>query len=81
MNDHPILGQVALGYCPMIDRERAVMATRLTVFPARPDLEPDATALLHALAEVWPAGGEAVVLNIAGEGLLRACLAAGRRRT
>ena len=31
--DAPILGQVALSYCPIIDRHRNVMATRLTVFP------------------------------------------------
>ncbi len=77
MNEHPILGQVALGYCPMIDRQRSVMATRLTVFPLRPDATPDAGELLHALGEVWPAdGGQQVVLNIAGEGLLHASLAA-----
>jgi len=38
MNEHPILGQVVLGYSPMIDRQRTVTATRLTVFPVRPDL-------------------------------------------
>ena len=58
MNEHPILGQVVLGYCPMIDRQRAVTATRLTVFPLRPDAAPDAAALLQALAEVWPADGK-----------------------
>lgn len=55
MNDHPILAQVALGYSPLIDRRRAVIATRLTVFPERPDAAPDAAALLAALDEVWPA--------------------------
>jgi EAL and modified HD-GYP domain-containing signal transduction protein len=55
MQDHPVLGQVALGYSPMIDRQRNVVATRLTVFPERPDAAPDAAALLAALAEVWPA--------------------------
>ena len=49
MTEHPILGQVALGYSPMIDRQRAVMATRLTVFPARPEMALDAAALLRAL--------------------------------
>jgi EAL and modified HD-GYP domain-containing signal transduction protein len=77
MNEHSILGQVALGYSPMIDRQRAVIASRLTVFALRPDLTPDAAALLHAVAEVWPAeGGQQVVLNIANEGLLRDCMAA-----
>lgn len=54
MNAHPILSQVALGYSPMIDRQRAVIATRLTVFPERPDAVPDLPALMAALAEVWP---------------------------
>lgn len=77
MNEHPILGQVVLGYCPMIDRQRAITATRLTVFPQRPDSTPDAAALLQALAEAWPAEGKAaLVLNVASEGLLRDCLAA-----
>jgi c-di-GMP phosphodiesterase len=52
--DHPVLGQLALGYSPMIDRQRAVIATRITVFPVRPDVTPDAAALLAALQEVWP---------------------------
>jgi c-di-GMP phosphodiesterase len=80
MNEHPILGQVVLGYCPMIDRQRAITATRLTVFPQRPDSTPDASALLQALAEAWPAEGKAaLVLNVASEGLLRDCLAASSR--
>jgi c-di-GMP phosphodiesterase len=54
MTANTVLGQVALGYCPMIDRQRAVVATRLTVFPERPDDTPDAPALLAALEEVWP---------------------------
>ena len=56
MNDHPVLGQVALGYSPMTDRQRTVIATRLTVFPERPEATPDAAALLAAIHEVWPAG-------------------------
>lgn len=55
MQEHPVLGQVALGYSPMIDRQRAVVATRLTVFPWTADAAPDAFALLQALASVWPA--------------------------
>lgn len=71
MNEHPILGHVALGYSPMIDRQRAVIATRLTVFPERPDARVDAPALLAALQEVWPApaagaaaGGPQISLNL-----------------
>ena len=75
MNEHPILGQVVLGYSPMIDRQRKVTATRLTVFPQRPDLAPEATPLLAALATAWPEGGEALLLNVASEPLLRELLA------
>jgi EAL and modified HD-GYP domain-containing signal transduction protein len=75
MNEHPVLGQVALGYSPMIDRQRAVIASHLTVFPLRPDVQPDAAALLQALGEVWTGEGEGLALNIASESLLRECLA------
>ena len=54
MQEHPILGQVALGYSPLIDPRREVIATRLTVFPGRPDQTPDVAALLAALDDVWP---------------------------
>lgn len=70
MSDTPILGQVALGYSPMIDRERAVMATRLTLFPAKPDLRLDVAQLLDAVGRVWPEGGGRVSLNVLSESLL-----------
>jgi c-di-GMP phosphodiesterase len=70
VNDASILGQVALCYSAFIDRHRAVTATRLTVFPLRPDATLDATQLLDVLAEVWPADGGRVSLNIVGERLL-----------
>ena len=76
MNEHPILGQVVLGFSPMIDRQRTVTATRLTVFPVRPDQRLDAAALLHALAEAWPVEGkDSLVLNLASESLLHDSLA------
>jgi EAL and modified HD-GYP domain-containing signal transduction protein len=65
-----ILGQVALGYSPFIDRNRSVTATRLTVFPLRPDLALDAAQLLHAVGSVWPADGARVSLNVVSESLL-----------
>lgn len=76
MMDHPILGQVVLGYSPMIDRERAVRATRLTVFPVRQDAPLDAGALLAAVAEVWPEAGGSVSLNVVSETLLHDLLRA-----
>jgi EAL and modified HD-GYP domain-containing signal transduction protein len=68
--DIAILGQVALGYSPFIDRQRAVIATRLTVFPLRSDVPLDAGQLLHAVGGVWPASGAKVSLNVASESLL-----------
>lgn len=66
MNEHPVLSQVTLGYSPVIDRQRAVVATRLTVFPVSSANTPDATALLQALSEVWPARADAgdLALNL-----------------
>lgn len=70
MNDSSIFGQVALSYAPMVDRNRAVSATRLTVFPLRPGEALDAAALLAAVATVWPEGGQQVSLNVLSESLL-----------
>ena len=71
MTDQTVLGQVVLGYSPMVDRHRAITAARLTVFPSRPDATPDAAALLEAVAEVWPADGGRVSLNVASETALQ----------
>ncbi len=76
MSDSAILGQIALGYSPFIDRNRAVSATRLTVFPLRPDAELDVAQLLHAVGSVWPASGARVSLNIVSESLLHDLLQA-----
>jgi EAL and modified HD-GYP domain-containing signal transduction protein len=66
-----ILEQVALGYSPMIDRNRNVVATRLTVFALRPDAPLDAGQLLQMVGGVWPEGGGKVALNLLSESLLR----------
>ena len=76
MLDVAILGQVALGYSPFIDRNRAVAATRLSVFPLRPDATLDVAQLLHAVGDVWPASGGKVSLNVVSESLLRDLLQA-----
>ncbi|HRP26848.1 MAG TPA: HDOD domain-containing protein [Burkholderiaceae bacterium] len=70
MSDASVLGQLALCYAPVIDPKRAVKATRLTVFPLRADAALDAALLLDAVAEVWPAGGGEVWLNVQSESLL-----------
>ena len=67
---HPALGQLALAYSPVIDRNRAVIATRLTLSPLHADAPPKATAVLEALDQVWPAGSGQLWLNITHEGLL-----------
>ena len=76
MLDVAILGQVALGYSPFIDRNRSVSATRLTVFPLRRDAVLDVAQLLHAVGDVWPASGAKVSLNVVSESLLQDLLQA-----
>lgn len=70
LSEPSILGQVALGYSPMIDKKRSVIATRLTLFPLRPDASLDASQLLAAVAGVWPEGGGRASLNVLSESLL-----------
>lgn len=76
MSEATILGQVALGYSPFIDRNRSVTATRLTVFPLRPDAVLDVGQLLHEVGNVWPASGARVSLNVVSESLLQELLLA-----
>jgi c-di-GMP phosphodiesterase len=68
--DAPILGQVALSYCPIIDSHRNVMATRLSVFPLGHARWLPVGELLTAVSQVWPADGPQVVLSVRCEGLL-----------
>ncbi|MCY4743667.1 HDOD domain-containing protein [Pelomonas sp. UHG3] len=70
--DHALLPGVALGYSPVIDRQRAIAGTRLTLVPLRPDAKVDHAELLAALAAAFPAGG--LVISPQGEALLGALL-------
>lgn len=65
-----VLGRVVLGYSPIIELARGVIGTRLTVVPVAPSTDIDAGALLEAVAEVWPAEGGIVSLNVASATLL-----------
>ncbi|WKB54463.1 EAL and HDOD domain-containing protein [Eleftheria terrae] len=65
-----VLRHIALSYSPMIDRNRAVVATRLTVSALKPGSVLQADELLQAIAQVWPEGGARVSLNIMSENLL-----------
>ncbi|ACB34988.1 putative signal transduction protein [Leptothrix cholodnii SP-6] len=68
--DKTILGQVALSYCPVIDRQRNVMATRLTVSPLQLGRRMAVDELLEAVGQVWPADGQRVALSVRSETLL-----------
>jgi EAL and modified HD-GYP domain-containing signal transduction protein len=64
MFEQTVLDHVVLGYSPIVDRQRAVVATRLTVFPVRPDAVPDVAQLQLALQQVWPAPAAAGDLKL-----------------
>ena len=68
--DHAVLPGVALGYAPVIDRQRNIAGTRLTLVPLRADAKVDHAELLAALSATWPQGG--AVLSPQGEALLAA---------
>lgn len=68
--DESILDQVTLSYCPLIDRQRNAMATRLTVSPVGPGQWPPVGDLLATVSRVWPADGQRVSLSVRSEGLL-----------
>ncbi|MBB4843595.1 EAL and modified HD-GYP domain-containing signal transduction protein [Paucibacter oligotrophus] len=74
--NYSVLGAVALGFAPLIDRQRMVVATQLTLMPLRPDARLDSAEVLAAVAEVWPAGGGQLILNVLNEALLQELLQA-----
>lgn len=74
--DPGLLGQIALGHAPVLDRQRTVIATRLTVSVLRPGSTPHPGLLLQMVEAAWPAGGPPVALNILGESLLAAVMEA-----
>ncbi|HNU10041.1 MAG TPA: HDOD domain-containing protein [Rubrivivax sp.] len=98
MFEHPLLARLVLGYSAVIDRQRSVIATRLTLAPASSGPAGDEVAgdeLMQLLGQSWPeeAGalslrmrpleggggvkslaGMALMINAAGEPLLRALL-------
>jgi c-di-GMP phosphodiesterase len=74
--DNDVLRNIALSYSPMVDRNRKVTATRLTVSSLRTQEALKADHLLAAIAEVWPEGGQPVSLNVMSETLLNDLLRA-----
>lgn len=69
--DHNILGQIALAYSPVIDRNRNVTATRLSIFPLSQSATLQPNELLEAISETWPSDGGQLWMNIVSESLLR----------
>ena len=89
MSQQSVLSRVTIGYSPVIDRQRNVVATRLTLFPERPQAEIDGASLVDALLTAFPEGpihslklpggaAVSVLVNPAGEALLMGLLAAPR---
>ncbi len=68
--DNPILNQITMSYCPIIDRDRNVMATRLIISPVRPGAHLPVDQLVKAVASVWPEDGPQVSLSVRSESLL-----------
>lgn len=64
MQEHPLLGKLVLGYSAVIDRQRSVVATRLTIAPESPDTRFDGGALMQLLSEVWPETAGALSLRM-----------------
>jgi EAL and modified HD-GYP domain-containing signal transduction protein len=64
MQDHPLLARLVLGYSAVIDRQRSVVATRLTLASGQPDAGIDGAELMQLLAEVWPESGAALSLRM-----------------
>ena len=64
MHDHPLLSKLVLGYSAVIDRQRSVVATRLTLAPESPDVAVDGAELQALLAEVWPEKAGALSLRM-----------------
>lgn len=87
MSHHFVLDHLLIGYAPVIDARRSPLATRLTLFAERPEVNDQGEALLAVIEESFelkpPPGNEpvaAVLLNISSEPLLDSTLAAAQRR-
>jgi EAL and modified HD-GYP domain-containing signal transduction protein len=85
MQNQSVLENILIGYTPVIDAQRTLTATRLTVFPER-GARVDAPQLLNQLTQTFGLGapgsetqGPSVLLNIADEDLLDQALAAAQR--
>ncbi|MFM2059226.1 MAG: hypothetical protein RLY71_3611 [Pseudomonadota bacterium] len=68
--DVSILDRVLFGYSPVIDRQRNVLATRLTVFPDQPGRHLPVGELLQVVDGLCPPDGPAVALSVRSESLL-----------
>ena len=77
MQDSPLLGQLLLGYAPIVGAGGQVSGLRLALMPDQPQTRLDAAELLKSLAHAFPgeqtpgAGAPLqVLINIVSESLL-----------
>ncbi|HNT37768.1 MAG TPA: HDOD domain-containing protein [Rubrivivax sp.] len=65
MFDHPLLARLVLGYSAVIDRQRSVVATRLTLAPADSGGAGfDGAELVDLLGQAWPEAAGALSLRM-----------------
>lgn len=67
MFEHPLLARLVLGYSAVIDRQRSVIATRLTLAPAASEADGDEIVgdeLMQLLGELWPEEAGALSLRM-----------------
>ncbi|ODU09974.1 MAG: histidine kinase [Rubrivivax sp. SCN 71-131] len=67
MLDHPLLARLVLGYSAVIDRQRSVVATRLTLAPATSDSGDacfDGAEIVQWLGQAWPEAAGALSLRM-----------------
>lgn len=74
--DFPVLDHVMLGAGVLFDAKRAPVASRLSVFAARPGAPIDAAGLVALLEGAWPAEAGPLLLNVADEAALKGVAAA-----
>lgn len=64
MNDQVLLDQVVLGYSAIVDPKRAVVATRITLVPERPDVTIAGADLQQLLEPICPESGATLSLRL-----------------
>ena len=74
MMSHTVLDSIALGYQPVWNPARQLVAVRLRVHTIHPE-SVDAPHLLQAIGDDWPEGAPPLVLSLQTPRLLHGALA------